>query len=67
MKICYEMLHRTSVEKPQGNIPLGRFRHSWEDNININCKDIECGLASMGVSKDQWPVLVNMIMNLWVS
>jgi hypothetical protein len=48
MKICYEMLHRTSVEKPQGNIPLGTFRHSWEDNININRKDIECGLASYG-------------------
>ena len=34
------------VRKPERKRPLGRPRHSWEDNININLKEI--GLVGMG-------------------
>jgi hypothetical protein len=30
--------HRFSVEKLEGNSPLGRTRSRWEDNIKMNLK-----------------------------
>jgi hypothetical protein len=30
------------VGKPEGKRPLGRHRHSWEDNVEIDLKVIEC-------------------------
>ena len=33
-KTALEML----TSKPRGNIPLGRSRHRWEENIKINLK-----------------------------
>jgi hypothetical protein len=29
-------VHRVLVGKPEGKRPLGRTRHSWEDNIKMN-------------------------------
>jgi len=31
---------RVLVGKPEGNILLGRFRRSWEDNIKMGLKEI---------------------------
>ena len=38
-------LHRVLVGKPKGKRPLGRPRHRWEDNINMNLQEIggACG------------------------
>jgi len=35
IKVC-----RVLVGKPEGNISLGRFKRSWEDNIQMRLKGI---------------------------
>jgi hypothetical protein len=55
------------VGKPEGKRPLGRPRHRWEDNLDLR----ETGWGGMdwivlAQDRDQWRVLVNMVMNLWV-
>jgi hypothetical protein len=37
--------YRTLVQKPEGNRPLARPRHRWEDKINMDLK--ETGLGGM--------------------
>jgi hypothetical protein len=49
--------------------PLGRQRHRWEDNIKIDLREIEWdGMDSINLvqDRDQWRVLVNTVMDLWV-
>jgi len=31
------------VRTPKGNIPLGRPRHRWEDNIKMDPQEVGCG------------------------
>jgi hypothetical protein len=31
------------VWKPEGKRPLGRLGFKWEDNINMNLQEMECG------------------------
>jgi len=33
-------LHVVFMWKPEGERPLGRPRHRWENSIQINCKEI---------------------------
>jgi hypothetical protein len=33
------------VRNPEGKRPLGRSRHSWEDNIKTDLKEIWCNNA----------------------
>jgi hypothetical protein len=33
---------RVLVEKPEGKKPLGSPRRRWEDNIQIDLKQVEC-------------------------
>jgi hypothetical protein len=35
-------MHTEIYSKFQGNRPLGRLRHSWEDNIKMELKEIGC-------------------------
>jgi hypothetical protein len=32
------------VGKPEGKSPVGRPRRGWEDNINIDLQEMECGV-----------------------
>jgi hypothetical protein len=34
-------IYRVSVEKPEGNRPLGRARSRWGDNINMDLQEVE--------------------------
>jgi len=34
---------RVLVGKPEGNIPLGRLRHRWEDNIKMDIQEVGWG------------------------
>jgi hypothetical protein len=36
-------VYRVLVGKPEGNRPLGRPRHKWEDNIKMNLREVGCG------------------------
>ena len=52
-----------------GNIPLGRSRRKWEDNIRINLKEIGNNTRNWVDSVqdwDYWRALVNAALNLRV-
>jgi hypothetical protein len=35
--------YRVLLGKPEGKRPLGRLRHRWEDNINLDIQEVEWG------------------------
>ena len=56
-------------ENVSGKRPLGRTRHSWEDNIKIYLQEVGCGgmdWIELAQDRDRWRVLVYAIMNLRV-
>jgi hypothetical protein len=55
------------VGKPEGKKPLGRPRHSWEDNIKTDLREIRIDGANwIQLAQDRvpWRSLVNTVMNL---
>jgi hypothetical protein len=49
--------------------PLGRPRRRWEDNINIDLREIgfwDVDWIYLAQDRDRWRALVNTVMNLWV-
>jgi hypothetical protein len=57
------------VGRPEGRRPLGRPRHSWEDNIKMDLREIEFGDVDWihwAQDRDRWRALMNTVMNLWV-
>jgi hypothetical protein len=61
--------YRLLMGKPEGKRPLGRSRHRWVDNIEIDLLDIGCGGVDwIGLAQDgdKWRALLNAIMNLRV-
>jgi len=62
-------VYRVLVGKPEGKRPLGRPKHSWEDNIKIDLQEVGCGgmgWIKLAKDRDRWQALVNAVMNLWV-
>jgi hypothetical protein len=65
MRNAYQIL----VEKSEGKRTLGRRRHTWEDNIKIDLKEIGwvgVDWIYLAQDRDQWWVLVNTETNLQV-
>jgi hypothetical protein len=61
--------YRVLAGKPEGTRPPGRSRLRWKDNIKMDLREI--GLGGMdwihvAQDRDQWRVLVNMVVNIWV-
>ena len=57
------------TRKPTGKRPLGRPMHRWEDNIRIDLKEIGINMKNWidsSQDRDNWRVLVNVALNLWV-
>ena len=57
------------VGKPEGKRPLGRPRHRWEDNIEVDLQEVGCGgmdWIELAEDRDRWRALVFMVMNLRV-
>ena len=55
--------------KPIGNIPLGRPRRRWEDNIRIDLNEIGINTKNWVDSaqdRDHWGALVHVALNLRV-
>jgi hypothetical protein len=57
------------VGKPVENRRLEKRRHRWEDNIRMDVKEIGWEVVDwihLAEDRDQWRVVVNTVMNLWV-
>jgi len=62
-------IYRILVGKPEGQRPLGRPRHRWEDNIKMDLQEVGCeGMdwIELAQDRDSCKALVNAVMNLWV-
>jgi hypothetical protein len=60
---------RALVGKPDGKRPLGGHRHRWEDNIEMDLREIGwSGMDWIDLAQDmdQWRAVVNTVMNLHV-
>ena len=61
--------YRVLVGKLEGNRPLGRPRHRWENNIKMDLKEVGCDARNwmdLAHDWDQWRAYVRAIINLWV-
>jgi len=59
-------VYRVLVGKPGGKKPLGRPRHSWEDNIKMDLQKVGCGgmnCIELAKDRDRWQALVNAVTN----
>jgi len=57
------------VKKPEGKRLLGRSRHRWDDNIEMDLHEVGCGYMDwieVAEDRDRWRALVNAVMNLRV-
>ena len=55
--------------KPEGKRPLGRPRHTWEDNIKMDLQEVGCGgmdWIELAQDRDRWQPLVNVVTNFRV-
>jgi hypothetical protein len=62
-------VYRVLVGKPEIKRPLGRPRHTWEDNIRMDLQEVGCGgIGWIGLTQDRekWRAVVNVVMNLRV-
>jgi hypothetical protein len=61
--------YRLLVGKPEGKRPLRRTRRRWVDDIKMDLGEIGwdgMDWIEMAQDRDQWRVLVNKVMNVWV-
>jgi len=57
------------VGKPVGKRSLGRLRRTWENNIKMDFREIRwegVDWIHEAQNMDQWRVLVNTAMNIWI-
>jgi hypothetical protein len=62
-------VYRVLVGKPEGNRPLVRPKCRWEDNIEMDLKEVGCGgmdWIELAQDIDRWRAVVNAVMNLRV-
>jgi hypothetical protein len=60
---------RFLMGKPEGKRPLGRPRCRWEDNIEMDIREIVWGdtdWIDLTQDRDQWRAVVNTVMNFRV-
>jgi len=53
----------------QRNVPLGRPRRTWEDNIKADLQEVECGgmdWMELAQDRDRWRALVSTVMSFRV-
>jgi hypothetical protein len=61
--------YRALVAKPEGGRPLGRPRRRWEDNIQMDLREVGWGgvdWIDLAQDRERWRALVYTVMNLRV-
>jgi hypothetical protein len=61
--------YRILVGNPEGKRPQGRSRRRWADNIKMDLREIgwvDMDWIDLAEDRNQWKVLVNAVMNIWV-
>jgi hypothetical protein len=61
--------YKVLVWKPKGNLPLGRPRSRWKDNIKMDLQEVGCGgmyWIELAQDRDRRRALVNVVMSLRV-
>jgi hypothetical protein len=62
-------VYKVLVGKPEGNRPLGRPSHRWEDGIRMDLREIGWGSVEwiqLAQDSDWWRAVVKTVMNLRV-
>jgi len=62
-------VYRVLVGNPEGKRPLGRARHRWVDNIEMDLQEMACGgvdWIELAHDRDRWLALVTAVMILGV-
>jgi hypothetical protein len=62
-------VYRIVVGNPEGKRPLGRARRRWVDNIIMHLREIGwdgMDWTDLVQDRDQWRVLMNTLINLWI-
>jgi hypothetical protein len=62
-------MYKVLIGEPEGQGPLGRPRHRWEDWIKMDLRKIGwggVGWIHLAQDRDHWRAVVNSVMNLWV-
>jgi len=63
---CKKHLYRVLVAKSERKGPLGRPRHSWENNIKMNFQEVGCGVMDweeLAQDRDRRRAHVIVVMN----
>jgi hypothetical protein len=64
-RVAYKVL----VGKPEGKSPLGKPRHTWDNNINLGLQEVGLGTLDwidLAQDRDRWWALVNAVIKLRV-
>jgi hypothetical protein len=62
-------VYKFLVGKPEGEKPLWRPKHRWEDNVKMDLQEVGCGgmdWIDLAQDRDRRWVLVNAVINLRV-
>jgi hypothetical protein len=62
-------IYRVSAGRPEGKRPLGRPTRRWEDNINVDLREIGIDVEKwiqLAQDRVQWRAFVNTVMNFEV-
>jgi hypothetical protein len=62
-------VYKVLTGNPEGERPLGRPRHRWEDGIRMDLRETGLGVMDwirLAQDRDQWRAVVSVVMNLWV-
>jgi hypothetical protein len=60
-------VYRVFVGRPEGKRPLGRSRHRWEDNIEMDLREIGIDGANwiqLAQDRVRWRTFVSTVINL---
>jgi hypothetical protein len=62
-------MYKVLVRKSERKRLLRRCKHRWENYIKMDLREKRCCVMNwinLAQDKDQWQVLVDTVMNLWV-